>query len=365
MEKNCVADFYIKPTDTAAAIPVPRNDLINLIRAFRYFNRDKALDTLFRFKYGTMTSKKEALNWFSTQSIEDGKVIYNASTTSEIVNFTDEQFILLADELQIQYQERDPLFLDIHSIRGLPKNGCQEELSMLQEKMGNNPLLFFMAVRRCVRSKKNPDASQWGIELLSNNSEAQTLALKNLGFGFNYRICLKPYSIEIGTLLLAMRQIYLKRQRLLGSNDALTLPLITLLRQMIELDIQVNSYFKKNKKKYHHSDAVAIFESNVLHFIEVAVNVTHDDLRFKTFAECQQKLEVLGNKIISLLQSQIEYKTVFAEGETDSILYTVVMNPYLSQKMCNAEKDYQKARAAYYSAFEDFQAFLFEHFAIK
>lgn len=366
MEKNCVADFYIRLTDNATAIPLPENELVNLVRTYRSFKRDRALDVLFKLKYGTFESKKECLDWFTPKIIEYGKIVCTEDLSSKFISFTDEQFCLLADELQTQYQEKDPVFLDVHSIRGLP-NGCQEELSMLQKTMADSPLLFFMAVKRCVKSRKNPDVSQWIVELLSNSPEAQTIALENLGFNFNYRIRLKSFSHEIGTLLLSMRQIYVKRQKLFNSKDTLTLPLITLLKRMIELDIQVNMYIKQDtlQKKYHHSDKVAIFESDVLKFIEVSANVSCEDPRFKTFTECRQKLESLGKAIIALLESQIEYKEIFSEDKTDSILFTAATNISLSKKMYNVERKCIESRVAYYSALESFQKFLLEHFEVR
>lgn len=364
IEKNCVADFYIRLSQKATEIPLPENELINLVRTYRSFKRDRALDVLFRLKYGTFENKKECLDWLTPKIIEDGKIICIEDLTSKFISFTDEQFCLLADELQTQYKEKDPFFLDVHSIRGLP-NGCQEELSMLQKKMADSPLLFFMAVKQCVKFRKNSEVSQWIVELLSNSPEAQTIALENLGFNFNYRLRLKAFCNEIGALLLSMRQIYVKRQKLLTSQDTFALPLVDLLKQMIELDIQVNTMYIQPDaipKQYHHSDKVAIFETDIMKFIEVSANITCDDTRFSTFSECRQKLEVLGKSIISLLKVKMKYQKVFSEEKNDGILYVAATDIALSQKMCVVQQECKKARATYYSALEDFQKFLLEHF---
>lgn len=366
MEKNCVAGFYIKLTNNASAIPLPESELFNLVRTFRYFKRDKALEVLFRFKYGTSESKRECLDWFAEKTIDEGKIVYIDNPTSKIINFTDEQFCLLADELQIQYQAKDPSFLDVHSIRGLP-NGCQKELDMLQKKMAEDPLLFFMAVKKCVKFRKNPDVSQWIVELLSNNPVSQTIALENMEFNFNYRICLKAFSSEIGILLLTMRQIYVKRQKLFNSQDIFVLPLVALLKEMIELDIQASMSIKQDTlpKKYHHSDKVAIFESDVLKFIEVSAKVNRDSYCFDTFAECRQKLEILGKAIISLLKAQIEYQKIFSEEKKEGILFVAATDISLSKKMCTVQEECNSSKTAYYIALEDFQHFLLDHFGVR
>lgn len=359
MEKNCVACFYVKLSDNATAIPLPENELINMARAYRNFSRGRALEVLFKLKYGTLANREEALSWFNRKTVAcvDDYV-------SKVKNFTDEQFCLLADELCLQYQAKDPLFLDIHSIRGLP-NGCQKELDMLQKKMAESPLLFFLVVKRCVKAKKNPAVSQWIIQLLSSDSIDQTSALENLGFNFNYRLCLKSFSNEIGLLLLAIHQIYVKRQKLLTSQDTLVLPLVTLLKQIIELDIQVNTYTQQDTltKKYHHSDKVALFENDILKFIESA-NVTCDDQRFGIFTEYRKKLEILGKTILSLLQAQREYQKVFSEEKNDDILFAAATDIALSKKMCSVEQACKKNKVEYFLALEDFQKFL-EHFEVK
>lgn len=366
MEKNCVAAFYIQLSNNATLIPLPENDLINLVRTYRYFSRRNALEVLFRFKYGTLESKKRCVEWFSHKSVNETEIVYLDNLSSKFDHFNDEQFCLLADELQLQYQAIDTLFLDVHSIKGLP-NGCQKELNELKEKMTDAPLLFFMAVKKCVKARKNSAVTEWIVELLSNDSTSQITALGNLGFDFNYRLLLKPFAKEIGSLLLSMRQIYVKRMRLLTSQDALALPLVTVLKQMIDLDIQVNMYVNKDtlRKKYHHSNKVALFESNVMKFIEVSSDIKCDNPRFNTFVECQRTIEELGKAIISLLQAQIKYKEVFSEEKNEGILFAAATDITLSQKMCLVQKSYMEAKVVYHSALENFQKFLLEHFEGK
>lgn len=366
MEKNCVASFYIKLSSNATALPLQESELINLVRTYRYFNRERALDVLFRLKYGTLENKKECLRWFTQKNIQEEKVIYVNNFASNFINFTDEQFCLLADELQTQYMAQDPIFLDIHSIKGLP-SGCKKELTLLQEKMADSPLLFFMAVKKCVNAKKNPAVPQWVVQLLSNSSASHTLALESLGFNFNYRLRLKAFSNEIGMLLLAMHQIYVKRQKLFTSQDALVLPLVSLLKRMIELDKQVNMPIEKDtsKEKYNHSHEVSLFENAALNFIELIANVTSDNPQLCVFVEYSQKLEELGKAIISLLQGKEEYKKVFCEGKNDDILFVAATDITLSNKMCTVQQEYKNARTRYFSVLRDFQQFELRHFDIK
>lgn len=363
MEKNCIASFYIKLTSNATAIPLPENELISLVRAYRYLDRRKASEVLFGFKYSTLETKKECLSWLVQKKVEDENLINAENTVSQVINFTDEQFCLLANELYFQYKAKDPLFLDVHSIRGLPI-GCQKELDALQEKMADSPLLFFLAVKKCVKAKKKPDVSRWIVQLLSNNSASHIMALKSLGFDFNYRVLLNSYSSEIGTLLLSIRQIYVKRQKLLTSQDALVLPLIDLLKQIIELDFQLNMRINQDtlQQKYHHSEKVAIFESDIFLFIERYAGVEYDDPNFGIFAECEQKLEDLGNAIIALLQSRIEYKKVFSEEGSEGILYAAATDTALIQKMFAVQFNCNEAKSAYNSASKAFQRFLLDHF---
>lgn len=366
MEKNCVAGFYIHLTSNASAIPLPESVLLNFVRTFRYFKRAKALDVLFRLKYGTLETKKVCLSWFAQKGINEGNTFYIDNPASQVINFTDEQFGLLADELQFQYQAEDPCFLDIHSIRGLP-NGCQKELEVLQKKMSKDPLLFFMAVKKCVKARKNPEVSQLVMELLSNNPASAILALKKLGFDFQYRVCLKAFSSEIGALLLSMRQIYVKRQKLFNSQDMFVLPIIALLKQIIELDIQISMSFQKDalQKKYHHSKKVAMFENDVLKFIELSSNVTSDSNFVSTFTEYRQKLEFLGKALISFLEAQIEYHKIFSEEKNEDILFIAATDINLSKKMCSVQQECNSSKTAYYTALKDFQNFFIEHFEAK
>lgn len=356
MEKNCVAGFYIQLTSNASAIPLPESVLLNLVRTFRCFKRAKALDVLFKLKYGT--NKKDCLSCFAQKGINEGKTFYIDNPASQVINFTDEQFGLLADELQFQYQEEDPFFLDVHSIRGLP-NGCQKELDALQRKMSKDPLLFFIAVKKCVKARKHPDVSQWVMGLLSNNPATTVLALEKLNFNFNYRICLKAFSSEIGALLLSMRQIYVKRQKLFNSQDMFVLPIIALLKQIIELDIQISMSFQKDalQKKYYHSEKVAMFENDVLKFIELSSNVTSDSDFINTFAEYRQKLEFLGKALISLLEAQKEYHQIFSEEKNEDILFVAATDISLSKKICSVQQECNSSKSTYYTALKDFQNF--------
>lgn len=345
MEKDCVAGFYVKFTSNATAIPLTECELRDMIKIFRRFPRSKASDVLFRFKYGTSKDKKTALGWFAPVKNDFQRTpCFDSPTISKILNFTDEEFDVLAQELQFQYQECDPAFLSIDSIQGIP-NECKNELNVLQEKLVNAPLLYFWAVKSCVKAKKNPAVSQWILELLSNNPASQCEGLKNLGFNFNCRLLLKPFSIEIGTLLLAMHQIYVQHQKLLNSQEALAIPLANLLKQLIEQDKQIN-----------HSDKTDVFESAVVQFIQQSATINNDSPRFNTFAEYSQKLKTLGEATLNLLCAEFKHKSVFP-GEADGVLYVAATNITLFQNMHIIETALHQARKTYNSAYNDFIKF--------
>ena len=367
MENDCVvAGFYIEPSTNATALPLSENELRNLVRTYRRFNYGRAIKVLFRFTYGTWESKQEAISWFNQKSVEDGKVVYIDDYVSKVKNFTDEQFCLLADELRIQYQSTDPKFLDIHSIKGIP-SGCQDELNLLKEKMAKHPVLLFRTVEKCNTAKKDPSVSQLVIQLLSNNNAANALALDSLGFNFKYRLRLSDFSNEIGALLLAMRQNYVKKQKLLTSQDGFALPLITQLKQMNELDKQVYLGIHKDMpiEEFNRSHKVSTFESEVMKFIEISSTVTSNDPHFDTFTKCRQKLEQLGNTLITLLRAQMEYNSVFDSKKSEGFLFAVVTDIVLSKRMFDAEQNCIKAKKDYYSASENFHQFLLEHFEVS
>lgn len=366
MEKNCVvASFYIEPSTNATALPLSDNELRNLVRTFRYFNYGRAIKVLFRFTYGTKESKQEAISWFNQKTIEDGKVVCLDDYVSKVMNFTDQQFCLLADELFCQYKANDPKFLDIHSIKGIPA-GCQNELNLIQEKMKKHPVLLFRVVEKCVQAKKNPSVSRYVVQLLSKNTASHTLALKSLGFNFKYRVRLSDYSNEIGSLLLTIRQNYVKNQKLLSTETSVALPLIALLKQINELDKQVylSSHKDNTIEEFNSSHKVSVFEDEVIKFIELSSTVTSDEPFLDIFMRCRQKLEELGEAIIYLLKAQIEYNNVFDSQKSEGFLFAVVTDIALSKKMFNAEQTCIKAKKYYYSAFENFHRFILEHFEV-
>lgn len=366
MEKNCVASFYVELSSAATAIPLPKNDLISLVRAYRYFDRTTASEILFKLKYGTLNTKMEGLNYLTQKSNKKEEFLYSLNNFSQLfANFTDEDFVLLSNELQLQYIAKDPVFLDIHSIRGL-HNSCQKELDALQAKMKGDLLLFFMAVKNCVKNKKNPKVSQWIIQLLSNNPAAQTVALSNLGFDFNSRVCLKPFASEIGALLLAIRQIYVKRQNLLNCQDNLALPIIALLQKIIDLDVEIYKYINQisSKQKYHHSDIVSRFEEYVLQFLESSINGTFESSDSNIFGQYSQKLQTLGNSTFSLLQSQFEYRKFFPSERSEGVLYFAATDISLSKKMCDIQARCNTTKSMYETSLKDFNEFFVEHFQI-
>lgn len=354
MEKDCVAGFYVKFTSNATAIPLAECELLDMIKLFRRFPRSKASDVLFRFEYGTSKDKKTALGWFAPVKGEfDHTPCFDSPTISKILNFTDEEFKALVQELQIQYQQCDPAFLSIDSIRGIP-NECKEELDKLHEKLADSPLLFFLAVQSCVKVKKNPSVSQWVLELISHNSASQCEILRNLGFNFNCILLLKPFSIEIGTLLLAMHQVYVQHQKLLNSQDVLALPLVNLLKQLIEQDQKTNE-----AEQYYHSDKVDIFESAVVQFIQQSTTIHDNTPCFDTFVRYSEKLKTLGEATLNLLSTEFKHKNVFP-GEDDGILYVAATNISLFQNMHIIETALHEARKTYNSAYNDFQKFCTE-----
>lgn len=363
MEKDCVASFFIKPTDNATALPLTEKDLITLIRAYRYFSRKRAVEVLFRFKYGTRKSKKDCLHWFDRRVSEDGQILCQDSFSTKLENFTDEQFSLLADELQFQYQAKDPMFLDIHTIRGLPRD-CQKELDALEEKMSNSLLLFFMTVKKCVKAKNNVCASQWIVQLLSKNSASQAVALEHLGFDFNYRLLLKDFSREIGKLLFALHQNYLQKQKLLENPDIFVLPVLDLLKQINDLDEQVIVYFGENANsgQVYSSDRVYFFENEALEFMKKASNISCKSPNFSILVEYRQKLEDLGNALISLLKVQIRNNEIFSKEENNALLFVAATNISLMQEIYTVQKELNSADSAYRLASESFHKFHCEHF---
>lgn len=364
MEKNCVADFYIRLTSNATAIPLTEYELCDFIRIFRYFNRSKALDVLFRFKYGTTENRRIALNWFELKTTIYENTYSTFPLIEKFKKFTNEQYVLLANELQVQYQASDPDFLNIYSIKGLP-DGCQKELNILQEKMSDSLLLFFLVVKKCVNAKKNPNVSKWIVQLLSNNNASQCEALKSIGFSFNCRLLTKQFSNEIGMLLLSMHQIYVKRQKLLDTQDILALPLVNSLKNIIELDIQIMMLSKKKtfENEYHHSDMVSYFESNVLRFIENSTNTELVDCDI--WAEYSNYLANVGKTLINLLKSQLAYREVFDEYENSGILFIYATNYEVHNKMFSAQENLSSAKKAYYEALTTFQVFYLKFIGVN
>lgn len=351
MEKNCVASFYIKLTNNATAIPLSECELCDIIKIFRHFPRSKATEVLFRFQYGTNKEKLTALKWFTPKQNELSQTSYlEFVPISKIKNFTDKEFELLAKELQIQYQQCDTTFLSIDSIRGIPVE-CKKELDILQKKLADSPLLFFLAVKSCVKAKKNPAASQWILELFSNNTLSHCEGLKNLGFNFNCRLLLKPFSLEIGNLLLVMHQVYAQNQKLLANQDTLALPLVSLLEGMIEKNTE------NNLIGYHHfSDKIEMFETEVVNFLKRSSGVCQDSPNFNFFVAYSQQLETLGSAIIQVLCAEADHRKVFSNN-TDGILYAVTTNFSIVQHMRTVENSLYDARNAYNSAYKNFQVF--------
>jgi len=352
-EKNCVAGFYVQLSPEATAkLPLSETKLRSLVRTYRYFPIEKALKVLFYFNYGTQEQKKEAIEWFNIV-LEDN--------LDKLLLCNEEEFRILANELCIQYQANHPTFLDINSIADIPNN-CEKELATLKEKMVAHPVLLFRTVELCVLAhKKDNVVSRCVLQLLSTSTADDTIALESLGFKFQYRIYLLPFAKEIGMLLFAMHQSYLKKQQLLTIQDVFTMPLIELLKKMkmIQQDM-VN--------KQDQSDEISFFETEALKFIESSSNVNSDDSQFKTFTQYRQKLENLGQSIITLMYANIALSEVelslrqsnseFSGENTDGILLATVINFPLAKKMLEAETSYNKAKSEYCLVSEDLQTFI-------
>lgn len=351
MEKSCVANFCIQLSDDASKIPFSKNKLITFIRTFRDFSRKRAVETLFRLKYGTNESKKEALEWFECKQHNFFRGI-TESQFIQVLDFSEEEIALLLNELCIQYEAKDPDFLSIYSIKGLPATSCQEELNALQSRMSDSPLLFFLVVKKCVKERKNPYASKIIIQLLSNDTTANIFGLESLGFDFNYRILLKDFSNEIGTLLLAMYQQYSKNVRLLERKDDFTLPLATLLSEMQASGDDSTTTVNE----------IEFFKKELLKFVNITTDVTPKSPSFSFCSEYQSKLMQLGKKTISLINARNEYKNVFAEKKDDGLLWRLVTSDAsLGKTICTLEQECNIARAAYAQAMHEYQGFIKKH----
>lgn len=351
VEKSCVANFCIQLSENASQIPLPKSKLIAFIRTFRDFSRKRAVETLFRLKYGTNESKKEALEWFECKQHNSfGEV--TESQFIQILNFSEEEISLLLNELCIQYEAKDPDFLSVSSIKGLPVTSCQEELNALQSKMSDSPLLFFLVVKKCVKERKKTYVSKIIVQLLSNDTTANIFGLESLGFGFNYRILLKDFSNEIGTLLLVMYQQYSKNVKLLSRKDDFTLPLVTLLNEMQESGDDSTTAVNE----------IEFFKKELLKFVDITTDVTPKNPSFSFCSEYQSKLEQLGKKTISLLNARNEYKNVFAEEKDDGLLWRLVTSDAsLGKKICTLEQECNMARAEYAQALNEYQDFIKKH----
>lgn len=351
VEKSCVANFCIQLSENASQIPLPKSKLIAFIRTFRDFSRKRAVETLFRLKYGTNESKKEALEWFECKQHNTFSGI-TESQFIQILDFSEEEISLLLDELCIQYEAKDPDFLSIYSIKGLPTTSCQEELNVLQSKMSDSPLLFFLVVKKCVKERKNPYASKIIVQLLSNDTTAHIFGLEMLGFDFNYRVLLKDFSNEIGTLLLAMYRQYTKNVKLLSRKDDFTLPLATLLNEMQASGDDSTTAVNE----------IEFFKKELLKFVNVTADVNPKSPSFSFCSEYQSKLEQLGKKTISLLNARNEYKDVFAEEKDDGLLWRLVTSDAsLGKKIYTLEQECNNARAAYAQALHEYQDFIEKH----
>lgn len=356
MGNNCIAGFYIQLTNDASKIPMLKNTLLETIRIFRSFPRAKAADVLFRLNYGTAKDKKTALGWFAYANQNSEFPISGDvnPTLSKTKNFTDEDFEALAKELQIQYQEYDPGFLSIDSIRGIPRE-CKKELDALQEKLADSPLLLFLAVSACAKAQKKPYASQWCLELFAADLTSRVNVLKNLGLNFNSRLLLTPFSKEIGMLLLSMHQTYVAKQELLNSHDALVLPLAKLLKILID-----QNQFEDENEETNNSYKIDEFETAVVKFIKQSqgINSSHPD--FDTFVEYQQKLEALGQSIFYVLSAKRNYIKI--SHIASNALFVAATNPALFKELSEAEIALNKARAVYKEVYTDFQNFCLENF---
>lgn len=363
-KNNCVAGFYVELSPAIENLPLSRTELSYLVRAFRYFPRGKALKLLFRLTYGTQSQKAEALNWFKHKQMEG--VVISEDYLEKILRFTDEEFSILAKELLFQYQADDSSFLDIKNIQGFPDN-CKEEVSLLETSMAEHPVLLFRTVEKCILAHKRDNVvSRCVVLLLSDDPVSQTIGLQTLGFKFEYRVLLRPFAQKIAALLLAMHKSYIKKQKILSSQDNFALPLIELLKQMKAITENVQSDDLDEQYEDPRFDEIIIFEKELMNFIE------HFEGSSADFTEYQQKLMHLGNAILALQRAKLESTKVNLElaernsestGEkNDGILFAAATNLVIAQKVVDTEKAHNLAVAEYHSAFAIFREFLEEKF---
>ena len=362
MEKDCVASFYIKLTANSASLPLDEMNLIMLVRSFRYFSRKRAIETLFTFRYGTEADRKNCLDFFRKNSDSSNIDCSLDEQFNQIIKFTEEQFLDLANELEFQYKAKDPMFLDISSIRGLPRNSCVQELTDLKSSLGDSNLLFFITTKKCVNARKHPLATRWIVQLLSSNIADQCVALENLGFSFNYRLQVKSATKQIGNLLLTLVSSYVKRQKLLTSSNALSLPVVFLLRNIVHLDKQILFILGEEvppKNFYAHSEKVDSFDDEVGKFVEIleAQKGNSITLDSPVFIDYQKKLQRIGNSLTELLRAHLKYCEIYSKQENNAILYVAVTKPTVFMEMQDVQKKYKNAEEEYSLALEDFKQF--------
>ena len=361
--KNSVdAGFFVElRPQTTANLPIPEQELQILARHFRYFKFPSALNTLFRFYYGTNSQKREALSQFQRRKSIDmhDDIHHNSYEFTNILEYTDQQFRVLADELLYQYKAYRPQFLDIYSIKKI--NNCNADLQEIEEKMASHPVLLFRVVEHCANAHKNDTlVSQCVVLLLLKNPASQTTALEKLGFDFEYRILLKPYARDIASLLLAMHKKHIQDQKLLTIQD--NLAILDLLKQIksveqIELDSNNDSWGE-----------IEFFENEVLNFIKHSSAVAPNT---PSFAEYQKLLENLGKATLAWINSKLRLSKIggvvtqsnseFSGQKNTGILFAAVTNMPLAAKFSKAELDCNRTRTEYNSALKDLKDFLELH----
>lgn len=180
-----------------------RNSLNNACINFRHYSATTATKTLVTLYYGDSSKREEVISKLF-QNMHCYYLEDTAKTNSQkILQFNEEEYQALANELLYQYSAANPGVLSIET-------DCDEykkELNNLKVAMSQHPVLLFRTVQMCkVVSHVEPIASRCVALLLSKNAVCQRIGLESIGFNFEYRVLLFPYAKEIGLLLQAMNK---------------------------------------------------------------------------------------------------------------------------------------------------------------
>lgn len=175
--------------------PYKKNKFIEIITNFRETTFSNAFRTIFLLLYGlneeNFDNRIEILHRFNFTCAQEDLPYYDY--------LTEDQIIVLGNELRYQYCKANPDFLTV-------EEDCayHEELITLKNAMSEHPLLFFKAVKSCKERSTEEYVSICVEPLLSNTHYSQSYGLRKLGHNRHYCELLLPYAKEIGNLLIAM-----------------------------------------------------------------------------------------------------------------------------------------------------------------